>query len=105
MEKFDRAAFYREVHDIVGHIPAGKVLTYGAIAHLAGYPLYARAVGRALRATPSELNLPCHRVVNHAGGVAPGWPEQRELLLAEGVSFARNGRVDMKRHLWDFEIL
>lgn len=104
-EKFDRAAFYREIHDIVVQIPAGKVLTYGSIARLAGYPQHARAVGQALRAAPSELDLPCHRVVNHAGGVAPGWPEQRELLQAEGISFTRSGHVDMKCHLWDFEVL
>ena len=45
---------------------------------------------------------PCHRVVNHAGRTAPGWPEQRALLEDEGVTFKPDGHVDLKRHRWDW---
>jgi methylated-DNA-protein-cysteine methyltransferase-like protein len=32
--------------------------------------------------------------------MAPGWDSQRELLLAEGVTFKENGCVDMAKHAW-----
>ena len=34
------------VYEIVAQIPRGQVLTYGAIARLAGYPNHSRLVGR-----------------------------------------------------------
>ena len=52
---------------------------------------------------PSELNLPCHRVVNAQGRLAPGWEEQRLLLQEEGVCFRKNGNVDMTRCLWHYD--
>lgn len=50
---------------------------------------------------PPDGTLPCHRVVNSIGETAPGWTEQRTLLENEGVTFLTNGRVDMKKHLWE----
>ena len=44
---------------------------------------------------------PCHRVVNHAGRIAPGWREQRFLLEAEGVEFKDELHVNMKEYQWD----
>lgn len=93
--------FFQEVYEITRQIPRGKVLTYGQIAVLAGRPRHARWVGRALAQVPAGKKLPCHRVVNSAGQTAPGWTEQRELLEKEGVTFRANGRVDMKKHLWE----
>ena len=43
---------------------------------------------------------PCHQVVNHAGRLAPHFPEQREKLTAEGITFRENGNVDMSKHQW-----
>ncbi|MBR1388337.1 MAG: MGMT family protein [Prevotella sp.] len=93
--------FRDDVLNIVSQIPRGHVTTYGYIAALAGWPSHSRMVGRTLRYTPGAELLPCHRVVNIAGRTAPGWSRQRPLLEAEGVSFLPNGRVDMKRHLWE----
>lgn len=95
--------FRNDVFDIVGHIPCGRVTTYGHIAALAGWPSHARMVGRTLRYTPGAEQLPCHRVVNAEGRTAPGWSQQRPLLEAEGVTFRPNGHVDMQRHLWEPE--
>lgn len=92
--------FCRDVYAIVREIPAGKVTTYGDIAALLGLPQCSRMVGRALKQTPGELSLPCHRVVNAAGRLAPGWDEQKQYLLDEGVVFRSNGCVDMKRSRW-----
>ena len=85
MEEFDA-----EIYDIVRQIPPGRVVTYGQLA---------RRAGRALANAPE--GLPCHRVVNSSGRLAPGWPAQRELLEHEGVTFRRNGCVDLSKHLWE----
>lgn len=94
-------AFRNDVLNIVGQIPSGRVMTYGLIATLAGWPSHARMVGRTLRYTPGAELLPCHRVVNVVGRTAPGWKRQRTLLEEEGVRFLPNGHVDMKKHLWE----
>lgn len=86
------------VYDIVAQIPAGCVSTYGRIAEMAGYGGQPRMVGRAMRSAPA--GLPCHRVVNASGRIAPGWPEQRLELEREGVTFRPNGHVDLAKHLW-----
>ena len=95
--------FQAEVLNIVGQIPRGMVTTYGNVAALAGWPSHSRMVGRTLRYTPGAEKLPCHRVVNKEGRTAPGWSQHRPLLEAEGVSFKRNGHVDMQKHLWRLE--
>ena len=79
MTRFNSEHFRQEVINIVSQIPRGRVLTYGQIARLAGYPLHARHVGNALHELSDEA-IPCHRVVNSAGRLAPNWPEQRQLL-------------------------
>ena len=96
--------FGEDVLNIVSQIPRGKVTTYGNIAALAGWPSHSRMVGRTLRYSPGAVELPCHRVVNIEGRTAPGWPQQRMLLEAEGVRFKPNGHVDMGTHLWEPEI-
>ena len=101
MSAEEARAFRDAVLSIVAQIPPGRVMTYGLIATLAGWPSHARMVGRTLRYTPGAELLPCHRVVNVQGRTAPGWKRQRELLEEEGVTFKPNGHVDMSRHLWE----
>ncbi|NDW13500.1 MGMT family protein [Bacteroides sp. 214] len=98
--KIDKETFFREVYEVLTVIPSGSVISYGEIAELLGKPAYSRMVGRALRIVPEGLSLPCHRVVNAQGRLAPGWEEQRQLLLNEGVIFRRNGTVDMDKSRW-----
>ena len=100
MSAEEARAFRDAVLSIVAQIPPGRVMTYGLIATLAGWPSHARMVGRTLRYTPEASELPCHRVVNVQGRTAPGWKRQRTLLEEEGVTFKPNGHVDMSRHLW-----
>ena len=100
LDKYLKAQKY-DVLNIVSQIPRGMVTTYGHIAALAGWPSHSRMVGRTLRYTPGAEQLPCHRVVNIEGRTAPGWSRQRPLLEEEGVCFKANGRVDMKRYLWE----
>ena len=96
--------FYADVFNIVSQIPRGKVLTYGRIAELAGWPSHARMVGRALKDVPGNMPLPCHRVVNASGRTAPNWPGQAARLQAEGVTFRKNGCVELGLHLWQPQV-
>lgn len=99
--RVDTELFKKEVYEIVSAIPHGKVLTYGEIARLVGCPNHFRLVGRVMQGASSALDLPCHRVVNSQGRMAPGWTEQRILLENEGVRIKANGCVDMSVSLWD----
>lgn len=97
--------FFSRVYEIAVKIPEGKVATYGQIALLLGQPRSARIVGWAMKAAPENLKLPCHRVVNRFGEMAPeyafGSQElQRAILESEGITFKKDGRIDMKKHLW-----
>lgn len=94
--------FRNEVYAVVRAIPYGKVLTYGDVAQLAGFPRHARMVGRVLHDVPASFGLPCHRVVNSRGRTAPHWEEQRSLLEAEGVAFGGGGYVNMGICRWNF---
>ena len=103
--KTESADFFKRVYDIVAQIPTGCVMSYGQIAQILGHPRAARAVGFAMNGAPPERNLPCHRVVNRHGTMAPGYlfggqENQRLLLDQEGVTFLADGRIDMKKHLW-----
>ena len=96
----DEALAY-EILSVVEEIPPGRVASYGQIARLIGRERNARLVGRVLSQADYFGDYPCHRVVNHAGRLAPHFPEQRDLLEGEGVGFLPNGRVDMSRYRWD----
>lgn len=98
-------SFYDQVYAAVQRIPEGRVATYGQLALLCGSPRASRAVGYALHCNPMPGVIPCHRVVNREGRVAPafafGGPDvQQQLLEAEGVTFAEEGRVDLAACLW-----
>ena len=95
----ERLAF--EILSVVGESPEGRVASYGQIARLIGRERNARLVGRVLSFAELYGSYPCHRVVNGAGRLAPHFPGQREMLLAEGVGFRENGCVDMKRYQWE----
>lgn len=93
--------FTRRIYEVVRAIPAGRVMSYGHVAALAGNPRGARCVGFALHRNPEPGVIPCHRVVFRDGSICSGYafggPEvQRRLLEAEGVSFLADGRVDMQ---------
>lgn len=98
--------FYGRVYEIVKQIPCGSVASYGQIARLAGNPRASRAVGYALHVNPQPGVIPCHRVVNREGRLAPafafgGMDAQKEMLAAEGVFVKEDGYVDMKQFGWD----
>lgn len=93
--------FARDVAEIVKEIPSGKVLSYGDVAALAGRPDCPRLVGHILSGLGFDSDVPCHRVVNAQGRIAPHWLRQADLLKAEGVVFTSEMRVNMRLHRWD----
>lgn len=103
MKNKDR--FYDDIYQIVAQIPPGCVATYGQLAAMCGKPRGARAVGWAMQNAPAAMNLPCHRVVNRSGALAPdfvfgGVERQRMMLESEGILFHANGTIVMEKHLW-----
>ena len=89
-----------EILSVVEEIPEGYVASYGQIARLIGRDKNSRLVGRVLSLSQFYGNYPCHRVVNHAGRLAPRFLGQREKLIEEGIRFRKNGYVDMRKHQW-----
>ena len=76
---------------VIRSLRPGEVVSYGDIAHDAGFARQSRLVGRILALSTEEL--PWWRVVNSVGRLVPGHePEQALLLRSEGVRCA-GGRV------------
>jgi methylated-DNA-[protein]-cysteine S-methyltransferase len=71
-------------------VPWGETVTYGELAHMAGGPGAARAVGSAVASNPVPIIVPCHRVLaaNGLGGYGGSVPSRlavkRRLLELEG---------------------
>lgn len=89
-----------EILSVVSEIPQGRVATYGQIARLIGRERNSRLVGKVLSNAEFYGEYPCHRVVNHAGRLAPGFREQGKRLEAEGVELKANGQVELKKYQW-----
>ncbi len=90
-----------EILSVVEEVPEGKVATYGQIARLIGRSKNARLVGWVLRNAELYGNYPCHRIVNHSGRLVLGWPEQKVLLMQEGVTLKDETHVDLKLCRWE----
>lgn len=79
--------FRERVEKLMAQVPAGRVITYGDLAGLAGQANASRIVGGIAHFGNPEL--PWHRLVNRFGGLASGFyggrETQAQLLEAEGV--------------------
>jgi methylated-DNA-protein-cysteine methyltransferase-like protein len=101
----EKSELFTRFYEIIQQIPVGRVATYGQIASLAGFPGYARQVGYALHATPADLDIPWHRVINAKGMISiksdgPYDSVQRQMLEDEGVVFSEKGQVPLKIYRW-----
>ena len=96
---------YEKIYEVVKQIPYGKVATYGQVALLAGNPRWSRVVGYALHVNPQPGKIPCYRVVNRFGEPAAAFAfggKNTQIMLLEGEGVVvQNGRVDLKKYLWD----
>jgi len=99
--------FQRRALRAVLEIPYGETRTYGQIAAQIGFPLCARAVGRANATNPMPLVIPCHRVIGgdgrlHGYGGSGGLRTKAWLLRMEADARERGlevGPVSADRHL------
>jgi len=99
--------FFQDVHEVVRLIPAGRVSTYGAVAHYLGARHGARTVGYAMLAAHAvRPPVPAHRVVNHLGHLTGrlhfATPFAMQLALeAEGVRVEEDRVLDFGQRFWD----
>jgi len=97
--------FTESVLEIIKSIPKGKIQTYGGISKLAGHPNGARQVVRILSTLSYKHHLPWHRVINSKGELPmlneEMFEEQRVLLKKEKIKISEDGKIDMKKYLWD----
>ncbi len=83
--------FQRAVWAALRTVPAGRTLSYGALAAQIGKPSAVRAVGLANGSNPVGVVVPCHRVIGANGaltGYGGGLPRKRWLLQHEGVDLS-----------------
>jgi methylated-DNA-[protein]-cysteine S-methyltransferase len=80
--------FQRRVWAICRAIPRGETRAYGQLAHEAGSPRAARAVGQAMARNPWPVIVPCHRVLGSdqsLTGYGGGLEMKHRLLVMEGA--------------------
>ncbi|MBP2239796.1 methylated-DNA-protein-cysteine methyltransferase-like protein [Cytobacillus eiseniae] len=94
-------SFTERAVEVIKSIPAGKVMTYGQIARLAGSPRGARQVVRILHSMSEKYHLPWHRVINSKGEIGLKDDElysiQKLSLESEGVEIQMDGRIVLQR--------
>ena len=82
-ERYSRLA--QEIVAVIASLEPGEVVSYGDVAHDAGHPGAARAVGSLLSTT--DVDLPWWRVVRSDGRIVTADPERQAVRLrAEGVT-------------------
>ncbi len=103
--KINKKEFESAVYKLVRLIPKGKVMTYGQIAALLGYPRAAQYVGWVLHWSDFE-DIPYQRVVNRFGGLAAGYTRggreahRFDLETLEGIKVREDMTVDLEKYIW-----
>ncbi|MCD9469973.1 hypothetical protein CTM76_05270 [Photobacterium phosphoreum] len=95
--------FSNQIYSQVYQIPFGHVSTYGEIAKFAGYPGYARHVGRLMATLPEGSKIPWHRVINSQGRISlkgDSLLRQIAALRAENVAVSDIGLVSLRYYRW-----
>lgn len=88
--------FEQSLYTVLASLTKGSVCSYGQLAHRAGYPNYARQVGKTLSNLPKDTKLPWYRVVNSQGKISltgDRFLRQKELLEAEGITVNEHGKI------------
>lgn len=97
--------FTLNIINIIKSIPAGRVMTYGKVATLAGNPKGARQVSWVLKTQTAKHHLPWHRIIGKDGKIKIKDYEssfiQRSLLEAEGIKFDLKGKIDLNTYEWN----
>lgn len=87
----DDSAFEAEIRRVVSMLAPGEVVSYGDVAHDAGRPRAARAVGAFL--AQGDGDLPWWRVVYSDGRLPPVNPQVQAARLRDEDVVVRNRRV------------
>jgi methylated-DNA-[protein]-cysteine S-methyltransferase len=80
--------FQRRVWSALREVPAGRTISYSALARRIGRASAVRAVGAANAENPVAIVIPCHRVIRSDGslcGYGGGIERKRWLLAHEGA--------------------
>ncbi|KAB2823256.1 MULTISPECIES: MGMT family protein [Aliivibrio] len=88
--------FAQNIYTNLYYVPKGRVITYGQLAKLAGFPNHSRHVGKILSKLPKETQLPWYRVVNAQGKISlqgDRFERQKQLLEEENILIKDNGSV------------
>ncbi|TFV96186.1 MGMT family protein [Algoriphagus kandeliae] len=104
----EKVNYFDLVYQVVREIPAGRVCTYGTIAHYLGLKRGARMVGYAMNAAHTLPDVPAHRVVNRIGVLTGKHHFQtptlmQELLEAEGIVVKNDKVQNFDKLFWDPE--
>ena len=104
----EKGNYFEWVYQVVREIPAGRVSSYGAIAHYLGLKSGARMVGYAMNAAHALPDVPAHRVVNRQGLLTGKHhfatpTRMQELLLAEGVQVENDQVLHFLSLFWNPE--
>lgn len=100
------STFQQTIYDAIKRIPAGQVMTYGALARAVGCGS-AQAVGQALKRNPFAPEVPCHRVVaanqeigGYIGKTAGAQVvKKRQLLESEGIVFNTDNTIPAEQFI------
>ena len=106
MVKQATSDFFERVYEVVRHIPAGRVTSYGAIARCIGAARSARTVGYAMNAAHGKDDVPAHRVVNRLGMLTgkhhfSSSNAMQKLLEEEGVMVKDDVVQNFKEVFWE----
>lgn len=100
-------SFFEKVYEVARMVPAGRVTSYGAIAHYLGSGKSARMVGWAMnKCHVHPYPVPAHRVVNRNGMLTGkhhfGGPHtMQQLLEAEGITVENDRIVNFREVFWN----
>jgi methylated-DNA-protein-cysteine methyltransferase-like protein len=97
--------FQEGVLALCAEIPRGRVMSYGQIASILGFPRGARAVGGALHVAPGDRGLPWWRVIASNGRIstaeAGGHAQAQQALLEDdGVAVGPGRTVAIDALRW-----
>jgi methylated-DNA-protein-cysteine methyltransferase related protein len=93
---------YEAIYELVRLVPKGEVASYGMIASLLT-GVTPRMVGFAMAGVKPGGDIPWQRIINSSGGISPrpGAERQYSVLISEGITFSKAGKVSWKDVRWN----
>ncbi len=94
------ADYIKPVFKILQSLPKGTTITYKELAQKCHVPT-PRNIGWILQKNTDPNRIPCYKVIRSDGSLAKGYKfggqtEQKKRLVAEGVRFDVNGKIQLQ---------